>query len=770
MIASRFEELPVASRGVVMCAGGVTYLTNAYIALRLLRYHKCDLPVEVWYQDASELDDDAVSVFDDLKVTFRSSRDEALEKGLTPPTGWALKPFAMLHSTFDELLYLDSDNFVVRNPEYLFDSDEFNSFGAVFWPDLQKSSPFNKIWNLLGLFPRDEWEFESGQILINKNDFLEPLQFALQMNYDADKYYQHIWGDKDTFRFAWHKFNRSFAMPETEVELLTAASGPKNGGVMCQHDFEGRRIFQHRNILKWQLFGENPQVAGFLHEPLCRKFLNELRERWNGKINADEITPQSVLNDVAVHLFDQPWLLAGVGRVKEHRVTTTDNLYGMREHGLVNNRSWAAPESTFVDPDEIAGGIRLAGNEIRFLKSGRVEGLESTGLWYWQIKMGRFGDVLYIHGDRNVEMLLRFRDDLPFSCWEGSIGERDSFRPVRMAPFSELFPIESFGSEVESSLSEQVTTKKLLLTNSATGIGDLIHSLYVAVGAADLYDEVVLVSPRADWLDRACHPGVTVASELPTDFEGYETVNLGIRYHLMNRHGKSRLDWLSGLVGQSCIAARPDFVDTSLRDPIDEFSRYVVFAPFASREERNWSPIHWQRLTNKMEERGYQVVILGTDTQEGDIESVFSSSNAAWLTGLDPDVVCDILLGAEFVVGLDSGITHLCGLLEVTVFAIHSQMSPDFLFQCSPSVVSIFANGECAGCRWQPENGYNSACQNGCSELVGITAATVASTVDNALKDKVKPEKEIVNGGEHKNYSGILASERQTEFTDAEHC
>lgn len=301
-------------RGIIMCAGGVTYLTNAYIAIRLLRHHDCDLPVEIWYQDESEVDERSKALFNGLDVTFHSSRDEALSRNLPPPTGWALKPFAILHSAFDELLYLDSDNFVVRDPAYLFDCREFQECGAVFWPDLQKSSPYNRVWEMLGLHPRDEWEFESGQILVKKSECLEPLRFALQMNYEADRYYQHIWGDKDTFRFAWHKSGRRFAMPSTGVELLTAADGPKNGGVMCQHDFEGRRVFQHRNILKWQLFGNNPHVAGFFHEPLCRQFLSELREEWDGRLHSDREQDEATGKKIAEILAGKAWLISGVGR------------------------------------------------------------------------------------------------------------------------------------------------------------------------------------------------------------------------------------------------------------------------------------------------------------------------------------------------------------------------------------------------------------------------------------------------------------------------
>ena len=48
---------------------------------------------------------------------------------------------------------------------------------------------------------------------------------------------------------------------------------------MCQHDFKGRRIFQHRNMAKWRLHG-NPRIAGFSQEEACLRFIEQLTPHW----------------------------------------------------------------------------------------------------------------------------------------------------------------------------------------------------------------------------------------------------------------------------------------------------------------------------------------------------------------------------------------------------------------------------------------------------------------------------------------------------------
>ncbi len=50
------------------------------------------------------------------------------------------KPAAILSSTFSEVLFLDCDAYVVRNPEELFLSDSmYLKLGALFFPDALKS-------------------------------------------------------------------------------------------------------------------------------------------------------------------------------------------------------------------------------------------------------------------------------------------------------------------------------------------------------------------------------------------------------------------------------------------------------------------------------------------------------------------------------------------------------------------------------------------------------------------------------------------------------
>ena len=284
-------------RGIVVCAGGARLFTCAWVLLRVLReLLKSKLPVQVWHLGPAEMDwrmsgllgELGAEVVDAWRVGDPQDR---------PTQGWPLKPFAMLHSPFREVLLLDADNVPALNPEELFKSPQYGETGAVFWPDLEPLPPDSPIWEICRVPYREEPSFESGQILVDKQRCWNALQLTMHLNQNASFYYQHIYGDKDTFHMAWRMLDQTYSMIPHPVKRIRAEPGPAfeyRGPVMQQHDFEGRVVFQHRNFPKWILLGENPRYPGFQYEEECLEFLQELAGRWKGKISTALLQPPRV--------------------------------------------------------------------------------------------------------------------------------------------------------------------------------------------------------------------------------------------------------------------------------------------------------------------------------------------------------------------------------------------------------------------------------------------------------------------------------------------
>jgi ADP-heptose:LPS heptosyltransferase len=270
-----------AGRGIVICGGGVRMFANAWVCIHTLRRLGCSLPIQLWHFSERELDSRMRALVAPLGVECVDAEQAQGHPPARLAHIWALKPYALLHCRFEELLLLDADNVPVANPEFLFDTPRFRRAGAVLWPDLGRLGRGRTAWKLFGVPYRDEREVESGQILVNKERCWRAMNLCLWYNQQSELFYGHVHGDKETFHLAFRKLNVPYAMPARRIYRLPA--------VMCQHDFQGRRLFQHRNGAKWNPFGPNRRIRGFWFESECRQYLKQLAKVWDGQI--DKLRP-----------------------------------------------------------------------------------------------------------------------------------------------------------------------------------------------------------------------------------------------------------------------------------------------------------------------------------------------------------------------------------------------------------------------------------------------------------------------------------------------
>lgn len=267
-----YPEGRFRGRGVVMCAGGSRMFRCAWVCLNFLRRFGCSLPVEMWALQDSELTDRMKALAAPLGVEFVDAARVRRQYPARILNAWELKPFALLHSRFEELILLDADNVPLIDPELLLSHPEYERTGSIFWPDAERFAPDDPIWRICGLAYRDEPQFESGQIVLDKRRSWRALQLTKHLNDHSDFYYRYVHGDKDTFHLAWRILDQEFAMTPFAMTPLF--------GAMCQHDFDGRRIFQHRNFLKWDR--ESGSISGFLHEKDCWRLLAALDQDLDG--------------------------------------------------------------------------------------------------------------------------------------------------------------------------------------------------------------------------------------------------------------------------------------------------------------------------------------------------------------------------------------------------------------------------------------------------------------------------------------------------------
>lgn len=232
------------TRGLVSTAGDA-YFPVFLSSLRMLRRTGFTLPVEVYMKDSSEYEKEICDkVLPELNARCMVLSDVV---GKDSIAHFQLKIFAMLFSSFEELIWMDADCFPLHNPEVLLDSDPFTSTGLVTWPDFWQStaSPLYFKISRQEIPPMTARQAsETGVILVSKRTHLVTLLLSAYYNYYGPSYYFGLLsqggpgeGDKETFIHAASAVDEPFYTVSERVQAIGhLESGDLSGSAMVQSD------------------------------------------------------------------------------------------------------------------------------------------------------------------------------------------------------------------------------------------------------------------------------------------------------------------------------------------------------------------------------------------------------------------------------------------------------------------------------------------------------------------------------------------------------
>ena len=255
----QYDQFHFKGRGLVYTASGRT-LGRALASIRIARSLGCMLPVQVWYI-GDELKPEQLKMLRAMNVQPKDILEEqkrfqafsSFHIGHTygSSRNYHIKTLVLLLTEFEEILYLDSDNMPLRDPTFLFGSDAFKETGALFWPDFWKFPIDNPIWQITAQRCEDEWEQESGQLVLDKRRSWEPMLLSMFFQKDHAFYFKLILGDKDTFRMAWKILNRPYYMqPQLPAIGGRIRQGRFCGHTMVQYGPDGEILFAHTTSMK----------------------------------------------------------------------------------------------------------------------------------------------------------------------------------------------------------------------------------------------------------------------------------------------------------------------------------------------------------------------------------------------------------------------------------------------------------------------------------------------------------------------------------------
>src|SRR5579871_942984 len=245
-------EFPGAAheQGIVTC-GSLKFTPYLWILIRSLRHAGCTLPIELWHMEG-EVNAALQRWFEPYGVTFRDGGRLPWGRNRFFNGAHGFKPYAVVHSSFQRVLFLDADNSVAIDPAFLFTTPEFLRHGAVFWSDpvvMTDRLGGAALRADFGLDPGGD-EFESGQFVVDKSRCWRALRLTMHLNELSGYYYRFLFGDKETFRFAFDAARQPYVLARQPVD---APHRDWRATGHIQYWTDGRPLFHHRVGRKWEM-------------------------------------------------------------------------------------------------------------------------------------------------------------------------------------------------------------------------------------------------------------------------------------------------------------------------------------------------------------------------------------------------------------------------------------------------------------------------------------------------------------------------------------
>tara|TARA_B100001121_G_scaffold301768_1_gene313263 strand:- start:4 stop:1023 length:1020 start_codon:yes stop_codon:yes gene_type:complete len=220
---------------VVITGGVVKYWSGAVLAFAAARRSGCNIPGELWILESEvpRIPPGAREALSRIGVEVRvlpHYPDHLLG-------GYRAKVAALLSSSFEEVLFLDSDSIALQDVCQLFEHPTYKEHGAIFWPDLWPPTPAPELFEITGWDPEAGLKVthETGQMVISKKRHWRSLILAAHFNLLGPKLYYRFLsdangeGDKESFPFAFLLSNETYHLVPGQPDMVGVHSEITDG-------------------------------------------------------------------------------------------------------------------------------------------------------------------------------------------------------------------------------------------------------------------------------------------------------------------------------------------------------------------------------------------------------------------------------------------------------------------------------------------------------------------------------------------------------------
>jgi ADP-heptose:LPS heptosyltransferase len=170
---------------------------------------------------------------------------------------------------------------------------------------------------------------------------------------------------------------------------------------------------------------------------------------------------------------------------------------------------------------------------------------------------------------------------------------------------------------------------------------------------------------------------------------------------------------------------------------------FIIIHAFASNDMRSLPPHRWKELVNVLNIRypKARIVITGSEADRAKAQQWFGSEGTVFIAcGLAMPEITYLIEHAVLYIGVDTGITHLAGVLRKQSVVIGNNSNPLWLPTYNPNAQVLLATEHCTcdgkkggECYVEEEGQRYYRC------LYEITDATIYDAIDSVMK-RVTPE------------------------------
>ena len=172
---------------------------------------------------------------------------------------------------------------------------------------------------------------------------------------------------------------------------------------------------------------------------------------------------------------------------------------------------------------------------------------------------------------------------------------------------------------------------------------------------------------------------------------------------------------------------------------------YLVVAPFTTRPQKHWTREHWRELIVALVAQGRKVACLGGPSDREDAQAMLGDLRVENWVGVHPlGVSAALIQGADAVIGVDTGLTHMGIAAGVPTIALFGSTCP-YTQTGRDNVRVIYHALPCSPCKRRPTCGGRFDCMGGIRPVEVLDALREVMPAQSSRMDSATNSEEALD-------------------------